>query len=428
MFKKKRVQTGWHINNDGDHKPCYAQVGSDGSRGCDFEIHGDTPELARDAYAESMKEIEQRPVTRDDINRVYDRSAGRWCDRCQQHGSHATDRHDEFAAGTAELLDAEEKERAQLEVQFLPNEVKGRLAAIYGANYDSRCLRCDTHGSHKTEEHGRFMDDMERLKSEYELESYHYDIDTVSAEDIKAVYVSAGRHCEICNEWGSHHTDRHDHFAEGVLAQRRNLHALQNSETYRNVKKMPALFVIDRVNHVGTTEINEKAAWVFDEPSIATIKRDGTSVTVDEEGNVWARRSVKKGKTAPEGYIEAEVDPVTGHSFGLEPIENSSFKKFFDQALDSREEPFMAGTYELCGPKINGNPEGLESAHLYEHGAEEAVEIPDMTNVRKEEAYEMLRNIFSDYKARGIEGVVWAGEDGKRTKLRTKDFFGDENR
>lgn len=31
------------------------------------------------------------------MNAVYDRSAGRWCGACKQHGSHHTDRHDEFA-------------------------------------------------------------------------------------------------------------------------------------------------------------------------------------------------------------------------------------------------------------------------------------------------------------------------------------------
>lgn len=32
----------------------------------------------------------------DDINQVDDRSAGRWCAECQQHGGHHSDKHDEF--------------------------------------------------------------------------------------------------------------------------------------------------------------------------------------------------------------------------------------------------------------------------------------------------------------------------------------------
>lgn len=200
-----------------------------------------------------------------------------------------------------------------------------------------------------------------------------------------------------------------------------------DNELYRNVRKMPALFVIDRDKNEATKNINDSAAWIFEEEAKPTYKRDGTSITVDENGKVWARRSVKKGKKAPANYIEAEVDPITGHSFGLEPIEQSSFKKFYDEAEGNFDGALEAGTYELCGPKVQ-NAEGLSDHRLLRHGEDIAEEIPDMRNVPKDEAFEMLKNIFADYKQRGIEGVVWWGKDGKRTKLRVKDFFGDPNR
>lgn len=195
---------------------------------------------------------------------------------------------------------------------------------------------------------------------------------------------------------------------------------------FRNVKKMPALFVIDRVAHKATTEINEKAAWIFDEPARATIKRDGTSITVTDDGKFFARRAVKKGKVAPPGFIAAETDSYTGSTFGLEPVDQSGFAKMFKEAAEGMN--LKPGTYELCGPKINGNPENLTKPKLLFHGSEEATEIPDMRNVPREEAYEMLRNIFASYKEQGIEGVVWWGADGKRTKLRVYDFFGDPKR
>lgn len=206
-----------------------------------------------------------------------------------------------------------------------------------------------------------------------------------------------------------------------------NASSMFDNEIYRNVRKMPALFVIDREKHETTQEINASAAWIFDEEAKPTYKRDGTSITVDEDGKVWARRSVKKGKKAPENYIEAEVDPITGHSFGLEPIEQSSFKKFYDEAEGNFDATLEAGTYELCGPKVQ-NAEGLSDHRLLRHGEDIAEEIPDMRNLSKEEAFDTLKNIFKDYQERGIEGVVWWGKDGKRAKLRVKDFFGDSNR
>ena len=202
--------------------------------------------------------------------------------------------------------------------------------------------------------------------------------------------------------------------------------AFVHDEQYRNIKKMPALFVIDRQAHVATTEINEKAAWIFEEPARATLKKDGTSVTVAEDGKIYARRMVKKGKKAPEGFIPAETDSFTGHTFGLEPVEQSGFAKMFKEAAEGKE--LKPGTYELCGPKINGNPEGLEKSELLAHGSEEATELPDMRSMPREEAYKRLETIFAGYKERGIEGVVWWGENGKRAKLRVKDFFGDPNR
>lgn len=201
-----------------------------------------------------------------------------------------------------------------------------------------------------------------------------------------------------------------------------------NDEKFRNVRKMPALFVIDRVNHVTLREINPNAEWLFDEPARATAKRDGTSVTVDENGNVFARRMVRKGKVAPEGFMLAETDPITGNMFGLEPVEQSGFFKMFKEARENFEGDLPASTFELVGPKINGNPEGVNTHTLMIHGSDNLEIIPDVRTIAKEDAFDTFKEIFAVLRDRGVEGVVWWGENGKRVKLRTKDFFGDSNR
>lgn len=35
-------------------------------------------------------------VSQDLMDKFFDRSAGRWCDTCNMHGSHHTDKHDRF--------------------------------------------------------------------------------------------------------------------------------------------------------------------------------------------------------------------------------------------------------------------------------------------------------------------------------------------
>ena len=202
--------------------------------------------------------------------------------------------------------------------------------------------------------------------------------------------------------------------------------AFIDTEAFRNIKKIPCLFAVDHVKHVTTTDINPKSAWVFTEAAVPTYKKDGTNVTVLHTGDVMIRRMVGAGKKPPAGYIEAELDPITGRSFGVEPVAASGFAKMFAEAAEGRT--LAPGTYELCGPKLNGNPEKLNRHELLAHAAEVAVEIPDMTTIDPADAWTVLEPIFADFKARGVEGVVWAGADGKRAKLRTKDFFGDPNR
>lgn len=203
---------------------------------------------------------------------------------------------------------------------------------------------------------------------------------------------------------------------------------LFESGLFRNTRKMTALFEIDRVKHVGTDVVNEKSAWVFTEPAVATVKRDGTGVLVTAEGEVLVRRSVKKGKRVPEGFRLAEVDAFTGHMFGVEPVAQSGFKAMMEEALPKTGQLLEPGTYELCGPKINGNPERLDAHVLIRHGAEVLPAVPDMRTVAPDDAFELLKVLFKDLQADGVEGVVWWGADDKRVKLRVKDFFGDANR
>ena len=207
-----------------------------------------------------------------------------------------------------------------------------------------------------------------------------------------------------------------------------NVDPMFKSGLFRNTRKMTALFEIDRVNHVGTDVINDKSAWVFTEPAVATVKRDGTGVLITTEGEILVRRSVKKGKRIPQGFRLAETDPFTGHMFGVEPMEQSGFKAMLQEALPATGKTLEPGTYELCGPKVNGNPEGFDTHVLIRHGAEVLPVIPNMQTVNPAEAFVLLKEIFTELKEQGVEGVVWWGADDKRVKLRVKDFFGDTNR
>lgn len=196
------------------------------------------------------------------------------------------------------------------------------------------------------------------------------------------------------------------------------------------MKKIPLLFAMefdDRGNRVITDDINPRAEVLFDPVNeiIATVKFDGTAVLVDEDNNVFTRRNVKPGKKAPEGFVIAEHDEKTGNTFGWEPAENSQFKKFLNRAIANHDGDLAPGTYELVGPKINGNPENVDKDMLLAHGSVIATEFPTIDEIaeNRDDLKDFLRPLFDNYRERSIEGIVFWVNGVPSVKLRVKDFF-----
>ena len=138
------------------------------------------------------------------------------------------------------------------------------------------------------------------------------------------------------------------------------------------MQKTPSVFLrdFDAPGNPLTRTPNPDAQWVFDGEGIATRKYDGTCVMFDGD-EWWARREVKPGKTPPPGWVKLDHDPATGKRVGWEPIEQSPFAKFWRDAVTIPPEmtaQWTPGTYELCGPRINGNPERFRDHCLVRHG------------------------------------------------------------
>jgi hypothetical protein len=183
------------------------------------------------------------------------------------------------------------------------------------------------------------------------------------------------------------------------------------------MKKIPTIFKRDHttLKHNVTQEINPDCQWVFDGEGIATYKYDGTCVMYD--GKWWARREVKPGKIPPPGYLPLDFDHVTGKQMGWEPIEQSPFFKCWVEAVGDSE--FEHGTYELLGPKIQGNPEKLDRHLLVSHNKAPIFDV--------ERTYSgILAFLFSTTTLLGyIEGLVFKHPDGRMAKIKYKDFLTD---
>lgn len=179
------------------------------------------------------------------------------------------------------------------------------------------------------------------------------------------------------------------------------------------MKKLSTFFKKDP-NDLGRVinEVDPKNEWVY-EFGIPTRKFDGTACAVIN-GELYKRYDVKRGKSAPNGAIPCqEPDEITGHwpHWVKCNRENPSDKWHFEGFGDGC---FAEGTYELCGPKVQGNPEKLNSHVLIQHGTD-VVCLSDFS-------FESIKSFLSDPE-NDIEGIVFHHMiDGRMCKIRKSDF------
>ncbi|GHF62107.1 hypothetical protein HNQ07_004351 [Deinococcus metalli] len=165
-------------------------------------------------------------------------------------------------------------------------------------------------------------------------------------------------------------------------------------------------------------EVVSGSEWVLAGEGVATRKWDGTSCLV-RDGELWRRYDAKNGRMPPAGFEAAqEPDPVTGHHPGWVPVGDGPGDTFHREAWASAGAALPDGTYELIGPKVQGNPEGVQAHQLVRHGAERLNDVPrDFASLR---AYLEARP--------DMEGIVWHHPDGRMVKLKRRDFFGSTRR
>jgi hypothetical protein len=161
-------------------------------------------------------------------------------------------------------------------------------------------------------------------------------------------------------------------------------------------------------------EVNPENQWVFDGESIPTRKYDGTACAIID-GLLYKRYDVKKGRQVPDNAIPCqEADEITGHwPHWVECDRNNSADIWHFKAFDYAPK-LDDGTYELCGPKIQGNPEKLTEHYLVKHGAKELIGL----------VYPMTFDNLKQYlEVVDIEGIVFHHKsDDRMCKLRKSDF------
>lgn len=178
------------------------------------------------------------------------------------------------------------------------------------------------------------------------------------------------------------------------------------------MKKIQSLF---QRNYEGDRLVRDEVVpgseWVQRGEGIATRKWDGTCCLV-RDGKLYKRYEVKPGKQPPPNFEPAnEIDENTGKQQGWLPVGDGPEDQYHRQAFYGT---FEDGTYELVGPKVQGNAEGFVAHHaLIRHGKDVFVVDPPRT-------FDALKQWFVDNP--DFEGIVWHHPDGRMVKIKLKDF------
>jgi Family of unknown function (DUF5565) len=174
--------------------------------------------------------------------------------------------------------------------------------------------------------------------------------------------------------------------------------------------KIPTIFVRDMSKQPAlvTPEWVPGTEWVRDGEGIAKRKYDGTSCMV-RDGKLYKRRELRQGDKPPLHFESLGSDENTGKSVGWVPVGDGPEDKYHREAFDGWH---ADGTYELLGPKIQGNKDRRDK-HVLQMHAEAKV-------------YQDAPRDFEGLKAwlteNVIEGLVWHHDDGRMAKIKRRDF------
>lgn len=204
------------------------------------------------------------------------------------------------------------------------------------------------------------------------------------------------------------------------------------------MRKIPSIFVrLERSSLVDIERITVGCEWVFEsnDQLLITLKRDGTPVLYKD--SVWYQRRTLKSKLDPgtDGIPKpvnfTPCQPVPEYDDeskqwewpGWVPLEHQ-YKKLVDEAVVSRggmKEHENMFTFELCGPKINGNPEGWDTHHLFVHGSEPIIFNPQTARPQTADEFVAIVRVIRN---EGI--VIYSGHivDGymAMAKLKRRDL------
>lgn len=174
------------------------------------------------------------------------------------------------------------------------------------------------------------------------------------------------------------------------------------------MKKMPTIFNRNYNPCRAYNMEHPDCAWVFRGEGVATRKWDGTCCMI-KNGEYFKRRCIKLKKSGaiPVEFIREQLDSNTGKLFGWMPVTKED-----KWHMEAYRGDLSNGTYELIGPKIQGNPENYDRHILVIH--EYGQIYSDIVRT--------FDGIAAFMKDKDIEGIVFHRGNGQMAKIKKSDY------
>lgn len=184
------------------------------------------------------------------------------------------------------------------------------------------------------------------------------------------------------------------------------------------MKKIPTIFERDWNGDRSRVvdKINPAAQWVFDGEGVPTRKLDGTCCMI-RGGVLYKRREATEedyqNERVPKGFEVADHDFETHKIVGWVPVSTGNEDRWHREAF-SISNDWRDGTYELVGPKVQGNSERSEHHTLIPHWVELLQIIEPF-----ERTFEEIDTFLGCHD---MEGIVFHHPDGRMAKIKGRDF------
>lgn len=177
------------------------------------------------------------------------------------------------------------------------------------------------------------------------------------------------------------------------------------------MKKIPTMFERDWSDTTRRVidKIKPGCEWVSQGDGLATKKLDGTSCMVSN-GALFKRRELRDGDPLPPAFQLVGRDDETRKTVGWVPVGDAPEDRWHREAF--ARGMFSDGTYELVGPKVQGNPENISEHTLIPHSDTGVYQDAPRT-------FEGLRRFL---QGMDIEGLVFHHPDGRMAKIKQRDF------